>query len=194
MTLSFHALWMLCALGPVVFGAAVGRRASDRLAIGAGFAAAATYARADRLPDPVWVAALVATAAGIYLFRPRYAVVAALLGGAAAGFWTGLLEVQGLSWLVAAFVASATLAISARLATYRPRFAPETLRDEGLLIVALVSLAVAVLPGIQDGWHAAGNLTMAAERPPQTAIPLWTLALLFVSTLLGALYSLWSRR
>ena len=194
MTLSFHALWMLCALGTVVFAAAASSRTSHRLTMAAGFAAAASYASPDRLPDPVWVAALVATGAAIFLFRPRYAIVSALIGGAVGGLWTGLLEVQGLPWLFAAFGALAALASSAWLATHRPRYAPESLRDEGLLIIALVALAVAVLPGIQDGWQAAGNLTMAAERPPQAAIPLWTLALLLVSTLLGALYSFWSRR
>ena len=96
MTLSFHALWMVCALGAAVLAAAVRRNSYDAPAMGLAFAAVAYLTSAGRLPDPVWSGAVAVLASAIYLFRPRYAIMSAIAGGALAGWWTGLLEVQGL--------------------------------------------------------------------------------------------------
>ena len=46
------------------------------------------------------------------------------------------------------------------LARTRPVFSPETLREEALLIVCTLGLAVAVLPSVLDGWQAAANLNV----------------------------------
>jgi hypothetical protein len=80
------------------------------------------------------------------------------------------------------------------LAQTRPVFSPETLREEALLIVCTLGLAVAVLPSVLDGWQAARNLNVPVENVAREAIPTWTLSVIATSTLLGAAYALWSRR
>lgn len=194
MTLSFHALWMLCALGAVVFAAAAARHVREQAFMAGGFAAGALLAAPERLPDPAVVGTLAAGAAAVYLFRPRDAMLAAAVGGALAGMWTALLEVQGLPLTVALVVAGVALVVTTHLARTRATFAPELLRDEGLLAIAVLGVAVATLPTILDGWQAAGNLSVTSDRPAAAAIPIWTLTVILMSASLGGLYSLWSRR
>jgi hypothetical protein len=76
----------------------------------------------------------------------------------------------------------------------RPAFAPERLREEALLFVCTLGLVVAVLPSVADGWQAAANLNVRAENVATQAIPAWTLSIVAMSMLLGAAYTLWSRR
>jgi hypothetical protein len=185
---------MLCALGAVVFAAAAARHVRERALMAGGFAAGALLAAPERLPDPATVGTLAAAAAVVYLFRPRYAIVSAAFGGALGGMWAALLEVQGLPSPAALIVAGFVLVLTAHLARTRPAFAPELLRDEGLLAIAVLGVAVAMLPTILDGWQAAGNLSVTAERAPASGIPMWTLTIILMSASLGGLYSLWSRR
>jgi hypothetical protein len=193
-TLSFHALWMLCALGAVVFAAAVSGHVRDRASMAGGLLLGIVLASPSRLPDPAIVGSLAAAAAAVALFRPRYAMLSAACGGALAGMWSALLEVQGLPAPVALTVVGLALVGTAWLARTRPRFAPELLRDEGLLAIAVLGLGVAVMPAILDGWQAAGNLSVTPERQVSTGIPMWTLTIILMSASLGALYSFWSRR
>jgi hypothetical protein len=194
-TLTFHALWMLCALGSVVLAAAAaGTGVPAVVAMAVAFLAAVRVFGAGALPDPGLAGVVAVAAAAIFLFRPRYAVLAAALGGALGGMWTGLLEVQGLSSVAAAAVAAVVLGVSRYLARTRPAFAPEQLRDEGLLAIGVLGLVVATLPGVLDGWQAATNLAATSDRASQAIVPAWTIALLLSSTTLGAAYSLWSRR
>jgi hypothetical protein len=86
------------------------------------------------------------------------------------------------------------LAATARLAQTRPAFSPEALREEALLIVCTLGLGLAVLPSVLDGWQAAANLNVRIENVAQQAIPAWALSVVAASTLLGAVYALWSRR
>jgi hypothetical protein len=193
-TLSFHVLWMVCALGAVVLAAAVRRNSYDAPAMGLAFAAVAYWTSAGRLPDPVWAGAVAVLASAIYLFRPRYAMVSAIAGGVLAGWWTGLLEVQGLPPWPAAGAGLLLLVVPIWLARARPVFAPDALREEGLLTVAVLGLGVASMPAILDGWQAAGSLSVTPERQSATGIPAWTLTIILMSASLGGLYSLWSRR
>lgn len=195
MTLTFHALWMLCALGSVVLAAAAARAGFlAALAMTVAFLVTARYVGPQSLPDATIVGVLALTAAAIFLFRPRYAIVGAALGGMVGGVWTGLLEVQGLPYSVALIGAASVIGLTRYLTRRRPSFAPEQLRDEGLLAVGLLGLVVAMLPGVLDGWQAAANLAAPSDRAGQTVVPMWTSALLLSSTTLGAVYSLWSRR
>lgn len=195
MTLTYHALWMLCALGAAVFAAATPAGVRHSAAVAAGFAAAALLTSGSSLPDAVWTGGLAAVAAAAYLFKPRLKLVAISIGGALAGLWATLLEVQGLPVVVALPVAAGLLIVSLRLAHTRPGFATDALVEEGLLAVGVLGLGVAMLPGVLDGWQAATNLTGAQERTTASAaVPVWTLALLLASTSLGALYSVWGRR
>ena len=193
-TLSFHALWMLCALGAVVFAATVSRHLRDRASMAGGLLLGILMASPGRLPEPAIVGSMAAAAAAVALFRPRYAMLSAACGGALAGVWSALLEVQGLPSPVALMVAGFTLIVTAWLARTRPGFAPELLRDEGLLAIAVLGLGVAVMPGVLDGWQAAGNLSVTPERQVSTGVPMWTLTIILTSASLGALYSFWSRR
>jgi hypothetical protein len=194
-TLTFHALWMLCALGSVVLAAAAaGSGIPALVAMAAAFLATVRIVGAAALPDPGLAGAVTVAAAAIFLFRPRYAVFGAALGGALAGMWTGLLEVQGLPSPAAIGVAAVVLGVARYLTRTRPSFAPEQLRDEGLLAIGLLGLVVATLPGVLDGWQAATNFAATSDRVSQAIVPAWTIALLLSSTTLGAAYSLWSRR
>ena len=195
MTLSFHALWMLCAFGVVVHAATAAQRRRDLLALAAGFIIVAGIASPQRLPDPTWAGVVTAAAAVVILFRPRYAVVSAAWGGALGGMFTALVEVQGLHPIAAVAAGVVLAAVPAWLARVRPSFAPDVLRDEALLGLCLLGLVVAIIPGVVDGWQAAANLTVEPATPvPPTPIPVWTLALVGTATALGAMYSMWSRR
>jgi hypothetical protein len=194
-TISFHALWMLCALGTVVHSAAASRRVRDVMALAVGFVIATVVTSPQRLPDPTWVGVFSAGAAIVVLFRPRFAVVAAAWGGALGGILTAMTEVQGLHSAASAGPIVVLMATTVWLARLRPAFAPDVLRDEALLAVCLFGLIVAVVPGVIDGWQAAANLTIEPATPgPSTPIPAWTLALVGTATALGAAHALWSRR
>lgn len=200
MTVTFHALWMLCALGTAVIGTAVGTSVRDRAAVAAGFGLAALLTSGSNLPDPVWTGGLVMAAVAALLFRPRLRLPSLAIGGALPGFWASLLEVQGLPAWTAVLLPGALLIGTMRLSQMRPSFAPEELREEALLAIGVLGLGVAVVPGVLDGWHAARNLSGAADataeagRHVRASIPMWTLAVLIMASSLGAVYSLWSRR
>jgi hypothetical protein len=185
---------MLCALGAVVFAAAASRDLRDRASLAGGLLLGVAFASPGRLPDPAITGTVAAAAAAVALFRPRYAMLSAACGGALAGMWTALLQVQGLPAPAALMVAGSALIVTTWLARTRPAFAPELLRDEGLLAIAVIGLAVAVMPAILDGWQAAGNLSVTPERQVASGIPMWTLMIILMSASLGAVHSLWSRR
>jgi hypothetical protein len=193
-TVTFHALWMLCALGAAVFAAAA-RTTRERAAVTAGFLIGWAAVSPSRLPDAALIGGLAAAAALVYLFRPRYILLTLAFGGALGGMLGALLQVQGVPAWLAPLAAAVPIAASMYLASTRPAFAPEVLREEGLLAITAVGLGVAVLPGVLDGWHAAANLSAAgSERPIVASVPMWTLAVLLITSCLGALYSSWSRR
>jgi hypothetical protein len=50
-----------------------------------------------------------------------------------------------------------------------------------------------MLPNLLDGWQAAANLNVPAETA-RRAIPAWSMTLIVVSMLLGAVSSVWRRR
>jgi hypothetical protein len=118
----------------------------------------------------------------------------AAAGGVLAGWWAALLEVQGLPPWPAAGAGLVLLLVPMWLAWTRPAFAPEVIREEGLLAVAVLGLGVASMPAILDGWQAAGNLSVTPERQVSAGIPAWTLTIILISASFGGLYSFWSRR
>lgn len=186
---------MLCAFGVVVHAAAAAPRVRDLIALAAGFVVGTILASPQRLPDPAWAGVVSAAAAVVILFKPRYAIASAAWGGVLAGALTAMIEVQGLHPIAAVAAVAVLAATPAWLARARPAFAPEVLRDEALLGLCVMGLAVAIVPGVSDGWQAAANLTIEPASPgPTTPVPGWTLALVGTATVLGAVYSLWSRR
>jgi hypothetical protein len=135
----------------------------------------------------------VAGGAVTILLRPRSVVLAPMLAGALAGVWGMMLAAQDVALALAAPLA-AVWPIAAALYARRPGFAPSRMRDEALMVLTVLGTVTAVVPGVQDGWRAAVNLSV--QSPAATAMPLpaWTLGVGASALALGALYSLWSRR
>jgi hypothetical protein len=193
-TVTVLALWMLCALSAATFAAAAAPRRRWLIAFAIGFVLAAALSGSERSPDPEMIG-LFATAGGlVYLFRPRYASLAMVLGGAVAGMLIPVLGLLGAPAFVTTPVIALTIAATVWLAKTDPGFSPEMLREEALLIVSTLGLAVAVLPSVLDGWQAAATLNVRVETVAREAIPAWALSVVATSTLLGAAYALWSRR
>ena len=194
MTLAYHALWMLCALGTVVFATAAAPHARPMTALAAGVIAGVLWWSPERVPDAAETGILTSLAVALYLFRPRLRLVAAAFGGVLAGMLSALVEMYGISPNVSPLAGIALVAVPIWLARTRPAFAPELLRDEAMLMIGLVGLGVAILPGVLDGWQAATNLSAATERVATASLPMWTLLLLLTTSSCGAFYSIWSRR
>jgi hypothetical protein len=148
----------------------------------------------EQNPDAEIAGVLACAGAVLYLFRPRHAWLAMVFGGVLAGLLVRVLALVGAPLLPSASLVATGLAVTVWLARTRPGFAPEALREEALLIVCTLGLAVAVLPSVLDGWQAAANLNVRVENVAQQAIPMWVLSVVATSTLLGAAYALWSRR
>ena len=193
MTLFFHLVWMLCALGTAVFAIAAGSGSSRRAGFGAGFLAGVYLARTGP-PDPSLAGGFAAAAVALFLFKPRYAALAAAFGGVLAGLWTALLQAQGLPPLVSPLVVVALIVLSIRLARTKPAFAPQRLLDEGLLAVGAIAIVTLTLPAILDGWQTAVGLSATSPRSAAFDLPSWTTAFILACTSLGGVYSVWSRR
>ena len=193
LTLFFHLVWMLCALGAVVFAAAAARDRRRAVGFGGGLIIGLVMARSGP-PDPALAGSLSVGAVGIFLFRPRYADLAAMLGGSVAALWTALLQAQGLPFLATVFVVAILSGLSAWLARSRPTFAPERLVDEGLLAIGALGIIGLTLPSILDGWQTAVALAATSTRQASVTLPFWTVAFIFGCLSLGGVYSAWSRR
>ena len=193
MTLDFHALWTLTGVGTVVFAALAAPSWRARTAAAIAFAAA-TAAGAWAGPPPTAAAALlVAGAAVTLLLRPGLRYTSPVVAGALAGIWGIMLGAQDVP-LPLAVPAGAACLIAGTWYARQPSFAPPLMRDEALFVLTILGAATAILPGVQDGWRAAVNLSL--QSPPAAALPLpaWTLGVGVTALLLGGLYSLWSRR
>ena len=193
MTLFFHLVWMLCALGAVVFAAASARDRRRAVGFGGGLIAGFVMARPGP-PDPTLVGSLAVGAVAIFLFRPRYADLAAMLGGSVAGLFTAVLQAQGFPFLSTPFVVVTLSGVSAWLARSRPTFAPERLVDEGLLAIGALGILALTLPSILDGWQTAVALAATSSRQASVTLPLWTVAFIVGCLSVGGVYSAWSRR
>ncbi len=193
MTLFFHLVWMLCALGTAVFAIAATGGAYRQAGFGIGFFAGVYLARIGP-PDAALAGGLAVAAAAIFLFRPQYAVAASALSGVLAGSWSALLQAQGLPFLVSPLIVAALIAVSFWLARSRPHFAPQRLVDEGLLAVGALGIAALTLPAILDGWQTAVALSATSPRSAALDLPMWTMVFILACTSLGGVYSVWSRR
>ena len=164
----------------------------------AAFAVGAWWARQPFAPSAATVAIAAVLMAVWQIVRPPQRPCAGIVGGLLAGIWTAVLAAQGLPSVAAIPVAALLPAASAWLRVRRPAFAPPPLVEEALILLAVVGIAAAALPGIADGWHAAVNLSIkggqSAAGTPETAMPVWTLAVASAALLSGGLFSIWSRR
>lgn len=195
MNLLFTALLMIGALGAAVFAATanVKREALGTLALG--FVLATIFIRPEVLPDPRWTGCIVAGVAVLHIFRPHLRWPALLCGGALAGFWSALLQIQGLGRGPSLAIAAAIPAVAAGLALWRRDFAPESLREEAMLVMVVLGLMVAMIPEISEGWRSALALNRADENAQANQVMSgWVLVLSAASVVLGGLYSLLRRR
>lgn len=173
MTLTVHVLGLLSVLGAAVFGAAgvprgvvPGRRIWFFPAAGflVTWPVASGIGGADSMT--VGVTATVIALAALLGHPPLY--VASFASGAAAALWSRYLEVLGLPVWITVPVAAAMPAVAVWLSAVRPVFAPPRLREEGLLLVVALGLAVAFLPELVVGWQSASALNTGSLRDPST--------------------------
>lgn len=192
-TVTFHLLWMLCALGAVALTAASATRWRRLAALSAGYAGSLALIGARTPPDAEAAGLLAAGSALVFLFVARYAWLAALCGGTLAATGVRMLVLAGAPAPAAIASMAMALALTAWLVRHRRGFASELVRDEALVIVCLLGLAVAMLPGVLDGWRAAASLNVSRGVTPDP-VPVWTMLVVGLAVLMGATHALWSRR
>jgi hypothetical protein len=198
LSLSVLALWFVCGLGTAILAAATRLSRSGVVLAMLAFGAGAWWARQPFAPAAPAIAIAAGLTAVSQIVRAPQRPYAATMAGLLAGIWTAVLAAQGLPLLAAIAIAGLVPAMSALLRARRPVFAPAALVDEALIVLALVGLTAAALPGIAEGWHAAVNLSVrggqAANASPDTTMPMWTIAVASTALISGGLFSLWSRR
>ena len=198
MSLQSLALWFVCGFGTAILIAATPlSRAAVVTAAGA-FVAGAWWAQQPFAPSPAAVALAAALMAVWQLVRAPRRAYSALVAGLLGGIWTMALTGQGLPPLAAIPAAAAVPVASAFLRHRSAAFAPPALVEEALIVLTVIGIAAAALPGIADGWRAAVNLSLqgapSADAVREVTIPLWTLAVASTALLAGGLFSVWSRR
>ncbi len=193
MTVTFHVLWMLSALGAIAFGATAARSWRRVAAFAAGAVSGAGGVAVGGLPDAPVAGAAAAGAVVLYLLRPRWAPLAIATGGALGGLLPELLWLQGVPRYAAWPAAAIVVTLPVWLGRSRPGFAPPVLQDDALLGVLAIGIVLAVLPGIMDGWQSALALNISATGSGGSLSP-WLVAVVLGALLLGALHSVWSRR
>lgn len=182
-----QALWLVCGIGAAVFAA--GPAGVARMAaVVAGFGLAAWAGTADAAT----VAGFAAVVAGCGVFRPAWTTLPAFAAGVLAGTLGGLLASQGVpspvALIAAALVPGATMALAGQ-----GGFAPERVREEGMLLMLALGLGAAVGPAVLDGWRSAGSMNIAGNAAGEAAqaMPGWVVSVTGASVLLGGAWSLW---
>lgn len=194
MTVTFHLLWALCALGAVALAAVSGRAPwTAMVAVGVGLAAGVWWLGAREVPDAAWFGLSVLAIAATRLASLRGIVVAAFVAGGLSAVWMSMLRVAGLPFWAALAIAAAPPMAAAYLTPTRPRFAPAIVRDEALLITLTLALAVAAAPRIVEGWRSALALNIQDTTTRALVLPAWTVALAAFAMAAGGAYSLWRR-
>jgi hypothetical protein len=194
MTLDFYALWTLSGLGTVVFSALAPATRTARAALAASFVGLSAVGAYTGVPSAQAAGLMVALGAALLLLRPGTPIAAAVVAGGSAGIWGVMLSAQGPPIWAGAGLAAVGLGTAMTWAR-RPTFAPPRMREEALFVLMVCAVATAMVPGVQDGWRAAVNLSLQSSPPAAaTAVPTWALAVGVSAVTLGALYSLWSRR
>ena len=202
MILTIHVIGLLSVLAAAVFGAAgispaatkAGR--STWFVPAAGFLVAWPVASEVDGADPTAAGAIAAAVAAAALFRRPPPYVVSLAGGAAAALWGRYLEDLGLPAWFAIPVAVAVTAVAIWLSVVRPVFAPVRLREEGLLLVLALGLAVAFLPELVVGWQSASALNVGSLQDPLAAgqPAAWALGAAAAAAGAGGLAAAWRRR
>lgn len=194
MNLLFTALLMLCGLGSATFATTASGKRETIAALALAIVIAAARIPADALPDARWIGCVVAAVAAIQIFRTDVRWIGPLCGGALAGLLGALLEIQGLPFAIGVLLAAAIPSFPAYLSARRAEFAPKALREEAMLAMMALGLAVAVIPEVAAGWQSALTLNRAGANSPNQTLANWVLVLSVASVSLGGLYALLRRR
>ena len=156
-----HAVGLLCGLAAAVLAVLVRDRYGPP-ALAAGFLIAVVWLQ----PGPGWTGAVVAATAGLALARPGGApasLAAALVAGLAGGLWSRVLGGYGLPPWLAGLLAFGVIAFAAVSSARDPRFAAPSVREDALVALGVLGLAVAAAPGVAAGWGAAQAMNLAVE-------------------------------
>ena len=165
-------------------------------ALPVGFVTATVWLGPTQEPDPAWVGGTVALVAGLSLGwpDPRMQSLTGVASGALAGVWGVLLQRQGLPVVPALVLAASLPAAAVFLTVRRATFAPTALKEEALLAMCGLGLAVAVGPTVATGWGSAGALNLDPAAGVRQVAETWVILLSGVSIGLGGWYSLRRRR
>ena len=203
MTILLHAFGLLAALGTAIFAvvSAAGARGRWRrlLTLWTCSATLSLWTASMIRFDVVWMGLLLAGFAIVGLTSARPAVAMAIAAGCSAGFWSWSLKTEGLPAALSVALAGSVLLL-AGVSARRPDFASPGVREESLLFVAGLGLAVAVGPQLVAGFRTAAALNSAPERvgslestlAPSTVS--WALVFAVLSVLLGGAFTLLRRR
>ena len=183
MTIVLQALGILSGLACVVLATAASDRRLGVIAMTVSFAATALWI-GRRPPDPAWAGLLVGVMAALGLARPQQRTLLALGAGVFGGLWASFLRAQGAPSFVAWAIAAALLGIAV-VASRRPDFAGQSIREEALLLICCFGLVVALAPELVAGWHSAATLNAASV--PSRAIEGWVLLVGAASVAAGGL-------
>lgn len=156
-----HAVGLLCGLAAAVFATGV-RDRYGALTLAAGFLIGIAWLR----PGPGWTGTVVAVAAGLSLVRPGTtpaSLAAPLVAGLTGGLWSRVLGGYGLPLWLACLPASGVIVFAAVSSARDPRFADATVREDALVALGVLGLAVAAAPGVTAGWGAAQAMNLADE-------------------------------
>jgi len=192
--LELHALGLLCGLGATSLATWTAGSLRGRAVFLAGLLVGTLFLGADRFPGPSWIATTTVVVAALTLWKPAWSVVAVFCGGVLAGLWVSVLQLQGLPFAPALFVAVVLPAVAAYLAVRRTGFATPKLREEALIVLIGFGLAMAIAPEVTAGWRSALELKatpLGAESPGGAG---WVFLFGGFCALFGGLYSLWRRR
>ena len=183
-----HAVGMVCCLGAATLATSVaGRR--DLVASVLGFGVATFWLR----PEPLSVGGLVVVVAVLGLGRLRVESLHAAAAGLLAGLWGHVLQGYGLPGWSAMPLAAVVPGVAVVLSRRNPRFAPVALREDALLAITVLGLAVAAAPAFSLGWRSAAAMNLEPGSGVQPTTGVWVPLGLGVVVSLGGLHTLWRR-
>jgi len=192
------SLWFVCGFGTAILIAVTPLSRAGAALAAAAFLVGAWWVQQPFVPSAPAIALAAALTAVWHVTRAPRRPYAAIMAGLLGGFWTAVIAGQGLPLWVAVPPAALLPASSAFLRAHSRTFAPPALIEEALVFLGAVGIAAAALPGIAAGWRAAVNLSVQGGQSttvaPETALPVWTLAVASAALISGGLFSLWSRR
>jgi len=198
LSLQALSLWFVCGFGTAILIAISPLSRAGAALAAAAFLAGAWWAQQPFAPSAPAIALATALTAVWHLTRAPRRPSAAVMAGLLGGLWSAVIAGQGLPPWAAVPVAAVLPASSAFLRARSRTFAPPALIEEALVFLGAVGIAAAALPGIVAGWRAAVNLSVqggqSTTAAPETALPVWTLAVASAALISGGLFSLWSRR